>query len=207
VRNLGFKGFHINLSRLSGYSVKASPWTRYIKPDFACYEEDIAPYKGNLNSGISGINPSGWMRSGSSFPSSPMKRNTGISIRRCERGTGQSQRSESGGRKTEDGRQRTEGRGRRSEVMVRILERRNNMPAAAKQKDSRIKAKQFVTDTTGHKMAAVIDMEELNRLETILDLIPASETWLYKNKKVLESVQRGLGSIYAVRFKRRFNRN
>ena len=41
-------------------------------------------------------------------------------------------------------------------------------------------------------MAAVIDMEELNRLETILDLIPASETWLYKNKKVLESVQRGL---------------
>jgi len=30
-------------------------------------------------------------------------------------------------------------------------------------------------------MAAVID-----------DLIPASETWLYKNKNVLESVQRGL---------------
>jgi hypothetical protein len=77
-------------------------------------------------------------------------------------------------------------------VIVRILERRNNMPAVAKQKDNRIKVKQFVTDTTGHKMAAVIDMEELNRLETILDLIPASEIWLYKNKKVLESVQRGL---------------
>jgi hypothetical protein len=76
--------------------------------------------------------------------------------------------------------------------MVRILERRNNMPAVAKQKDNRIKVKQFVTDTMGHKMAAVIDMEELNRLETILELIPASETWLYKNKKVLESVQRGL---------------
>ena len=57
-----------------------------------------------------------------------------------------------------------------SEVMVRILERRNNMPAVAKQKDNRIKVKQFVTDTMGHKMAAVIDMEELNRLETILDL-------------------------------------
>ena len=49
------------------------------------------------------------------------------------------------------------------------------------QKDDRIKVKQFITDTHGHKMAAVID-----------DLIPASETWLYKNKNVLESVQRGL---------------
>ena len=66
------------------------------------------------------------------------------------------------------------------------------MPAVAKQKDDRIKVKQFITDTHGHKMAAVIDMEELNRLKTVLDLIPASETWLYKNKNVLESVQRGL---------------
>ena len=66
------------------------------------------------------------------------------------------------------------------------------MPAVAKQKDDRIKVKQFVTDTQGHKIAAVIDMEELNRLKTVLDLIPASEIWLYKNKNVLESVQRGL---------------
>ncbi|MBU4344996.1 MAG: hypothetical protein L6247_08875 [Desulfobacteraceae bacterium] len=66
------------------------------------------------------------------------------------------------------------------------------MPAVAKQKDDRIKVEQFITDTEGHKMAAVIDMEELNRLKTVLDLIPASETWLYKNKNVLESVQRGL---------------
>ncbi len=66
------------------------------------------------------------------------------------------------------------------------------MPAVAKQKDDRVKVKQFITDTQGHKMAAVIDLEELNRLKTVLDLIPASETWLYKNKNVLESVQRGL---------------
>ncbi len=67
------------------------------------------------------------------------------------------------------------------------------MPAVAKQKDDRsIKVKQFITDTHGHKMAAVIDMGELNRLKTVLDLIPDSETWLYKNRKVLESVQRGL---------------
>jgi hypothetical protein len=45
-----------------------------------------------------------------------------------------------------------------NEVIGRIPERRNNMPAVAKQKDNRIKVKQFVTDTTGHKMAAVIDM-------------------------------------------------
>ena len=66
------------------------------------------------------------------------------------------------------------------------------MPSIVKQKDSRIKVKQFVTDKMGYKMAAVIDMEELNRLESILDLIPDSEAWLYKNKKVLESVRRGL---------------
>ena len=57
------------------------------------------------------------------------------------------------------------------------------MPAVAKQKDDRIKVKEFVTDTQGHKMAAVIDMEELNRLKTVLDLIPASEIWLYKKQK------------------------
>jgi len=41
-------------------------------------------------------------------------------------------------------------------------------------------------------MAAVIDIEELKRIETVLDLIPPSEAWLCKNKKALESIQRGL---------------
>ena len=66
------------------------------------------------------------------------------------------------------------------------------MPVTAKQKDEHIKVKQFITDTKGQKMAAVIDIEELKRIETVLDLIPPSETWLYKNKKALESVQKGL---------------
>jgi hypothetical protein len=66
------------------------------------------------------------------------------------------------------------------------------MPAVAKRKDDHIKVKQFLTDTKGHKMAAVIDIEELKRLESVLALIPSPEKWLYKNKKVLESVQRGL---------------
>jgi hypothetical protein len=66
------------------------------------------------------------------------------------------------------------------------------MPVTAKQKDEHIKVKQFITDTKGQKMAAVIDIEELKRIETVLDLIPPSEAWLYKNKKALESVQRGL---------------
>jgi len=66
------------------------------------------------------------------------------------------------------------------------------MPLTTKQKDEHIKVKQFITDTKGHKMAAVIDMEELKRIETVMDLIPSSEKWLYKNKKALESFQRGL---------------
>jgi len=66
------------------------------------------------------------------------------------------------------------------------------MPAVAKRKDDHIKVRQFITDTKGNKMAAVIDMDELTRLETVLDLLPSSEQWLYKNKKALESVQRGL---------------
>jgi hypothetical protein len=66
------------------------------------------------------------------------------------------------------------------------------MPVTAKQRDEHIRVKQFITDTKGQKMAAVIDIEELKRLETVLDLIPPSEAWLYKNKKALESVQRGL---------------
>ena len=66
------------------------------------------------------------------------------------------------------------------------------MPVTAKQKDEHIKVKQFITDTKGQKMAAVIDIEELKRIETILDLIFTSEAWLYKNKKALESVQKGL---------------
>jgi hypothetical protein len=66
------------------------------------------------------------------------------------------------------------------------------MPAIAKKKDDHIKVKQFITDTKGNKMAAVIDIEELKRIETVLDIIPSSEAWLYRNKKALESVQRGL---------------
>jgi len=66
------------------------------------------------------------------------------------------------------------------------------MPVTAKQKEAHIKVKQFITDTKGQKMAAVIDIEELKRIETVLDLIPPSEAWLYKNKKALESVQKGL---------------
>ena len=66
------------------------------------------------------------------------------------------------------------------------------MPTEVKHREDRIRVRQFLTDTKGHKMAAVIDIDELKRLETVLDLIPSSEKWLYKIKKALESVQKGL---------------
>ena len=66
------------------------------------------------------------------------------------------------------------------------------MTAIAKRKDDHIKVTQFLTDTKGHKMAAVIDIDEFNRVKAVLDLIPSSEAWLYKNKKALDSVQKGL---------------
>ncbi len=75
------------------------------------------------------------------------------------------------------------------------LERRAIMPTAVRQKDDHIKVKQYLTDTKGNKVAAVIDIEELNRLETILELIPPAEKWLYKNKEALQSVQKGLRDV------------
>ena len=61
-----------------------------------------------------------------------------------------------------------------------------------KSKQGGVKVKQFITDTRGQKVAAIINMDELKRLETVLDLVPFPEKWLYKNKKALESVQKGL---------------
>lgn len=66
------------------------------------------------------------------------------------------------------------------------------MSTAVKQKDDHIKVKQYITNTKGHKVAAVIDIAELNRLETMLELIPSSEKWLYKNREALEGVRKGL---------------
>ena len=65
-------------------------------------------------------------------------------------------------------------------------------PWKKKSKQGGVKVKQFITDTRGQKVAAVIDMDEIKRLETVLALIPFPEKELKKNKKALESAQKGL---------------
>lgn len=65
------------------------------------------------------------------------------------------------------------------------------MPTALKEKEH-IKVKHYITDKKGHKVAAVIDMNELDRLETLLGTIPHQERWLYQNKEALKNVRRGL---------------
>ena len=66
------------------------------------------------------------------------------------------------------------------------------MPFALNQEKGLIKVKQYLTDRKGHKVAAVIDMDEFNRLAILLETIPPSERWLYKNKAALKSVHKGL---------------
>ena len=66
------------------------------------------------------------------------------------------------------------------------------MPTALKQESELIKVKQYLTDRKGYKVAAVIDMDEFNRLAILLETIPPSERWLYKNKAALKSVHKGL---------------
>lgn len=55
-----------------------------------------------------------------------------------------------------------------------------------------VNVKQYITDDEGRKIAAIIDIDELNRLKKLLQIIPQSESWLYKNMNALESVQNGL---------------
>lgn len=65
------------------------------------------------------------------------------------------------------------------------------MPTALKEKEH-IKVKHYITDKKGHKVAAVIAMDELDRLEVLLEIIPSAERWLYRNKEALKSVHKGL---------------
>jgi len=66
------------------------------------------------------------------------------------------------------------------------------MGTAIKHKENLVKVKQYITDTKGHKVAAVIDIEDFIRLKAMADIIPVSEIWLYKNKEALKSVHKGL---------------
>jgi len=66
------------------------------------------------------------------------------------------------------------------------------MSTNVKQETTSVKARQYIVDSAGNKVAAIIDIEELNRLGGMLKNIPSSEAWLYQNNKAFESVQRGL---------------
>ncbi len=66
------------------------------------------------------------------------------------------------------------------------------MPENLRRKEQIIHVKEYVTDKRGRKVAAIIDMKELKRIECMLKFIPDPEKWLYKNKAVLDCVQRGL---------------
>lgn len=66
------------------------------------------------------------------------------------------------------------------------------MATVAKQRSKIVNVKQYIMDNEGRKIAAIIDIDELNRLKNLLKTIPQSESWLYKNKHALESVQNGL---------------
>jgi hypothetical protein len=43
------------------------------------------------------------------------------------------------------------------------------MPLAVRQKDDYIKVKNYITDKKGHKVAAVLDIKELARIEDLLE--------------------------------------
>ena len=66
------------------------------------------------------------------------------------------------------------------------------MPSTLKPREKLVHVKEYITDKKGRKVAAIIDMKELKRIECMLKFIPHSERWLYKNKTVLQCVQKGL---------------
>lgn len=75
---------------------------------------------------------------------------------------------------------------------MNIFNKGKNVTTILKQKNNLINIKQYITDDEGHKVAAIIDIEELIRLKELLKTIPLTEIWLYKNKEAFESVQSGL---------------
>ncbi|TVL94749.1 MAG: hypothetical protein CV080_12325 [Candidatus Kuenenia stuttgartiensis] len=66
------------------------------------------------------------------------------------------------------------------------------MTTTIKQETGLIKVRQYIIDSEGHKVAAIIDIEELSRLGEVLKNIPSSEVWLYQNSEAFEGVQKGL---------------
>ena len=43
------------------------------------------------------------------------------------------------------------------------------MPVSAKQKNDHIKVKQYITDSKGQRVAAILDIKELSKIEDLLE--------------------------------------
>jgi len=62
------------------------------------------------------------------------------------------------------------------------------MTTTIKQETDLIKVRQYIIDKNGRKVAAIIGIEELNRLGEVLKNIPSSEAWLYQNSEAQEQL-------------------
>lgn len=63
---------------------------------------------------------------------------------------------------------------------------------ARQQTANSVKVSQYLIDPEGRKVAAIVDLKELERINRALKVIPPEETWLYENDEALHDVLKGL---------------
>jgi hypothetical protein len=66
---------------------------------------------------------------------------------------------------------------------------------ANQQRTNSVKVSQYLTDPEGRKVAAIVDLKELDRVNRALKVIPSGEAWLYQNDEAIQDVMRGLQDL------------